>query len=85
MKLPKSIQALRAKHPDKIDDAFTERDYGGDNISGWSIWVYLKRGWINTATETHSIHEDNVREVMKMWKMVKPCECNDCKSGFIAA
>ena len=77
--LPKTLKKLIADHPDQFSEGWTEQDsFGRDG--GWSHWLYLKPGWINTATETHLIHEPTVREVLSMYRAVKPCDCEDCQA-----
>ena len=76
--LPKTLQRLVADNRDKFDDGHTEQD-GFGRQDGWSYWLYLNPGWINSATETHCIHECTVKEVKAMFRAVVKCSCEDCR------
>ena len=54
-------------------------EFSGDGGHDWSIWVYLKPGWINEELEAHLIHEFYVKDFMIHAAAVQPCECDDCK------
>lgn len=79
--LPRTLQKWAAKNPDIFDEGHAEQDGFNerDPENGWAYWIYFKPGWINTMTETHSIHEDSVRACLEMTKWIRPCECEDCK------
>ena len=69
--LPKTLQALL--DDPRVDEILDERS------SDCGYWLYLKPGWINWMTETHSIHEDAVKEVTHYLRhYVKPCTCEQC-------
>jgi hypothetical protein len=77
--LPKSLLALFAKHPERFDEGWTEKDYSAGNDHPWSHWVYLKRGWAFPEKGSHIIHETTVKEVRQAWAEVMPCDCEDCR------
>lgn len=56
-------------------------DYRVQGKDGDGYWVHLHYGWINTLTETHSVHEDNITQCLKVFKdgFIQPCECAECK------
>lgn len=60
------------KHPLVVD---TSDERG----SGDGLLVYLVAGWVNTALETHMLHEDTVAELRKEWRSIERCECDECK------
>jgi len=74
----KTIQAWLDKHADIIDSYHMEEDEFGGYRSPWSIWVYFKPGHIGSSTETHMIHETNVRDFLYAAAMVIPCSCDQC-------
>jgi hypothetical protein len=78
-KLPKSIAALATKHPDRVAEVRVEHDEFGGHGSPYSYWLDLKPGWWNANTETHAVHEINVREFMEAWRAVAPCACEQCQ------
>jgi hypothetical protein len=81
--LPKSLQSFLAKHSDKFDEGWTEKDYSEGDDKPWSYWVYLKKGWANLAQDPwgglHIIHESSIREVKRQFKAIGPCKCDDCR------
>lgn len=83
--LPKALREFFAKHPDKFDEGWTEKDYSEGEDKPWSHWVYLKPGWANLSVEPfgglHIIHESSAREVRRQFKEVGPCCCDDCKNS----
>lgn len=42
------------------------------------IFVTLKRGWQYDGA--HCFGEDNMRDVRRTMRLVKPCNCDECKS-----
>lgn len=69
LNLPKSLQRFASK----ITDVSDERG------SGDGYWVYLKKGWINTLSETHCIHEDTITDCAKEMRFVEVCHGECCK------
>lgn len=83
--LPKALAGYLAEHPDKFDEGWTEKDCSEGEDRPWSYWVYLRKGWANTAVEPwggmHIIHESTVREVKRQFRLATRCECDDCKGS----
>jgi len=73
-----------ARHP-LVQDVSDERGYG----EGEGIWVYLKDGFINAATDTSGIHEDTVAECLALlktaWFDIRDTESKDLAPGREAA
>ncbi len=70
LNLPKSLR----KFADKIESV---EDY---RSSGEGYWVHLACGWRTYDYETHSIHEDALKDVLWNLRHVKPClEPGCCK------
>ena len=75
--LPKTLQALAARHPEKFNEGWTEQDdWAG--LGTWSHWLYLKNGWCYPEPGAHIIHEHTVKEVRAAWREIEPCACEDC-------
>ncbi|MEQ1601290.1 MAG: hypothetical protein HOP04_02110 [Methylophilaceae bacterium] len=55
-------------------------DYRCQGVDGDGYWVHLKPGYINTLTEVHSVHEDNITQCLEVFRSgwVKRCECPEC-------
>ena len=74
-KLPKTLR----RWAPMISDISDERD------SGDGYWVNLKCGWWLPDYETHSAHEDNVKECARALRYIAPCagkcgcDCSICK------
>lgn len=61
------------KHP-AVDFISDER------ASGDGIWVELKKGYIDSSSDVHAIHEDTVKEIMDRLPAVTECKCKECVS-----
>ena len=72
--LPKTIAKL-ANDP-RVESISDER---GGFDGGDGIWVYLKPGFMCTATQTHCVHEWTVLDVLVAWQSGEPCNCKDCR------
>ena len=66
----KSLNAIKAKHPDKVAGWYKDSD---------GYWIDLKPGW--QWQECHAVHEWNVKDAVCAFNDVKPCECDDCKKA----
>jgi hypothetical protein len=63
--MSKTLDALLAKHPDKITSVSDEgRDDG--------YWLFLKKGWC--CGEVHSVHEWNMRDLRAAFRSVARCD-----------
>ena len=72
-KIPASLE--RYKH--FIDEI---EDYRFQGPDGDGYWVHLKKGYINTHDEIHSVHEDNITRCAEVFKAgaIHPCACSQC-------
>lgn len=69
--MSRTIQALVARNPDKVEEWYRDQD---------GYWIELKWGWRRERHDTvHSVHADTVREVVRDFKLVTPCNCDDCR------
>lgn len=73
MKIPATLK----RYAHLIEDI---EDYRSQGKDGDGYWVHLKPGWINTLTETHFVHEDNITQCLEVFKsgFVTRCECKEC-------
>tara|TARA_R110002012_G_C11424194_1_gene588631 strand:+ start:467 stop:712 length:246 start_codon:yes stop_codon:yes gene_type:complete len=55
-KMPLTVKRWAEKNKDKVSDLFLEEDQAFDG-GDWSIWCYLKTGWICADMECGTIHE----------------------------
>lgn len=59
-----------------VAEAWHEEDGFGPR---GSYWVILKPGLVNTATETHCVHETSQRDVVQqLRKDIAPCTAENC-------
>lgn len=73
----KTQDRILATYPHLVEEIFQER---GDATGKASWWVYLKPGLVCTATETHSLHEDSIREIEALLRRsITECDCGRCK------
>ena len=54
-------------------------DYADLRDASGGVWVYLAKGWRDRFTETHSVHEDTLAEVIAGMEFVTRCDCADCR------
>ena len=71
--MKKTLQNILDKHPNKVSEVDDE------SASGDGYWVYLKPGWICSSSETHCVHEWNMRDLLSAFRDVAPCDCEDCR------
>jgi hypothetical protein len=64
----KQIEKLVAAHPDKVSGWYKDQD---------GYWINLKRGW--QFWDCHCVHEWNVKDVVRSFRQVAPCSCDECK------
>jgi|HubBroStandDraft_1064217.scaffolds.fasta_scaffold919708_1 hypothetical protein len=73
--MKKTLQALVARYPDKIEEVSDEG--GGEHGDGY--WLYLKPGWKRDLyDEVHNVHEWNMRDLVRAMRYVAPCACDEC-------
>jgi len=71
-KIPKTVQAWLDSNKSIIDSYHTEDDgYGEDHQGDFSIWCYLKKGYINTLKQTHIIHAATAKQFLEEAKYIK--------------
>lgn len=46
---------------------------------GSGIWAYSKKGFYFEAMGSHTAHEDNQKDLMKVIRTLKPCNCEQCQ------
>lgn len=68
-KQSKVLRDLAKKHPDKIEEYFTEEENGH--------FIYLQPGWC--FEDTHGITGQTVKEVLEDFRNIESCDCDDCK------
>jgi hypothetical protein len=68
----KTLKRLLEAHPDKISEI------GDESGSGDGYWVYLRNGWRCGQSETHAVHEWNMKDLLGAFRSVEPCDCADC-------
>jgi hypothetical protein len=66
--MTKRLNELAAKHPDKVRRWYHDRD---------GYWIELQPGWQWRAG--HAVHERNVRDALRSFRDIAPCDCDDCK------
>ena len=74
--LPSALQTFCVRNQNKIDIA------DDDRTSGDGYWIYLSPGWVFDG-DCHIVHEYTVKDVIKAFKRVTPCECSQCLAGKI--
>ena len=63
----KTLDNLKASHPDKIRDWYKDQD---------GYWINLMPGW--QFWDAHCVHEWSVKDALASFKQVRPCECGEC-------
>lgn len=74
LKNPKTMTQFKADP--RVQDISDERG------SGDGIWLNLRNGFMCGDTQTHSVHEDTVKECSESMKSVHPCACSECIDLF---
>jgi hypothetical protein len=69
--MPKALARIMTAHPEKVRGWYKEHRDG--------YWIDLKPGW--QWQGCHSVHEWNVRDLVRSFRMVEPCDCDDCRRG----
>ncbi len=85
-KIPKTVAKWIERNAEIVDDFFVEFDqYQGDGKQGdYSIWLALKAGFKNGATDTHQIHAATAKEFLNETKYIEICDCeHNCKRKVI--
>lgn len=77
-RLPKSLQRFAHLIADISDERHFARRLPGEDQNGDGIWLYLKKGFWNPDTETHSVHEHSWGECVAAMRSVEKCVCSEC-------
>lgn len=62
--MSKQIKRLMDKHP----EIFYDVSYEGNDEFGDGTWLYMQPGWYCAASDTGSIHEHSIKEVLECAK-----------------
>jgi hypothetical protein len=55
----------------RVKEAFSEGEDG--------IWIWLVPGFTADPRGAHDVHEWNVRDAVRAYRCVVPCDCDACK------
>jgi len=77
-KMPKTVQRWIDKHQNIIEEVEVDDENFEPETGIYSIWVHLNKGWINSLTDCHSIHEPTAKSFLESASFIKKCECADC-------
>jgi hypothetical protein len=70
--MSKTLQSLKKRNPDKVDDAYRDSD---------GYWIELAPGWRREPHDlVHMVHEDTVAAVVEAFRRIVPCDCGECKT-----
>lgn len=72
--MSKQIEKLIADNREKVVEN-SPVSYEGED----GIWLYLRNGW--QLDGAHCVHEWTVRDLLREFKRVRPCACNECQSA----
>jgi len=56
-------------------------DNGDGTIVDDGYWIELEKGYINSISNHHWIHESNIYDILECLGKVYPCECSKCKGA----
>jgi len=74
----KTVEAWLTKNKHIVDEYHIECDGYNPEYGDYSYWVYFKKGWINSMTETHCIHGATARDIIAESRYVERCQCERC-------
>lgn len=75
--VPKTLLNYCLKHADKIDEV--GREYGNRMYGNRSdYWVYTRDGFYSPEMESHTIHEDTIKDTIAVCSNIQACDCKDC-------
>lgn len=57
----------------RINQCFSEGEDG--------IWLWLNPGWTCEAKGAHDGHEWTVRELLRVYRRIEPCDCDGCRAN----
>lgn len=70
-KMSKVMNDLVRRNPDKARDWYKDSD---------GYWLQLKRGWQSEPhSYCHGLHTETVQEMVREFRWVAPCDCDQCK------
>lgn len=67
----KQLALLKARHTDKIWDAYIDGETG-------SVWIELRPGWTADPCDAHDIVASSVKQALQRFKDVQACSCKEC-------
>ena len=70
-KIPKGLKKALEHNAEKIESYHMEHDdFGNVHEGPWSIWIYLKNGYISTLMDCGTIHEPTAKKAIEGFKYV---------------
>ena len=71
--MKKTLLRLMQQYSDKIEEVSDEGREDG-------YWLYLRPGWKRgPCDEVHSVHEWNMRDLIRSMRWIVPCDCDECQ------
>ena len=67
--MPKTVQQWADRNKEKVEKLFLEQD-GAFDGGDWSIWCYLKTGWVCADMECGTIHEPTAKDFLDKTKSI---------------
>lgn len=75
------LEKIAREDPRVVDFSNESDGRGGDD----GYWFYLAPGWYWDDPGLHSVHEWNVRDMLRAYRSIRPCDCVECrKAGAVA-
>ena len=71
----KTLERIKRDH--RVKDAWSE---GGPEEDGY--WISLNPGWRSITTETHSVHEWTIKDLLRDFRDIEPCSCEECMQAL---
>lgn len=73
---PKTLQAF-VTAPSRVEKI---SEVSNETGSGDGYWIILSQGWQHE--DCHAVHEWNATDLMRSFKLVAPCQCEDCLGSW---
>ena len=74
--IPLTVQDWVRRNADKVETIHVELDDLSPEHGPYSIWCYLKPGWI--CKEVHQVHEGTAKAFLEIATFIEPCSCSEC-------
>ena len=69
--IPKGLKKALERHAEVVDSYHMEQDgFGEGNEGPWSIWIYLKNGYIIPHKECGTSHAATAKKAIESFKYV---------------